>query len=233
MSDLFSIYCDESCHLENDRIPVMLLGAVWAPQSQLKRLNTQLRDIKKRHHSEGELKWSKVSNSRLHYFLELIEWFFGEEPLHFRALIIPDKSLLDHERFNHGSHDEFYYKMYYSMINKILSPDSFYDIYLDIKDTRSNLKVRKLQEVLRNNHFDFNQSMIRKVQQIRSDESELLQLADFLLGALSHKFRSLDSSPAKREVLLALERHRPNILLSTPLSDLKFNVFVWQPRRSS
>jgi hypothetical protein len=31
MSDTFNIYCDESCHLENDHQKVMVLGAVWCP----------------------------------------------------------------------------------------------------------------------------------------------------------------------------------------------------------
>ena len=29
MSDTFKVYCDESCHLENDHQKVMVLGAVW------------------------------------------------------------------------------------------------------------------------------------------------------------------------------------------------------------
>ncbi len=31
MSDIFNVYCDESCHLENDHRKVMVLGAVWCP----------------------------------------------------------------------------------------------------------------------------------------------------------------------------------------------------------
>ena len=31
MSDTFNVYCDESCHLENDHQKVMVLGAVWCP----------------------------------------------------------------------------------------------------------------------------------------------------------------------------------------------------------
>lgn len=25
----YNIYCDESCHLENDRQPIMVLGGMW------------------------------------------------------------------------------------------------------------------------------------------------------------------------------------------------------------
>jgi hypothetical protein len=29
MNKTYNIYCDESCHLENDKQEVMVLGAVW------------------------------------------------------------------------------------------------------------------------------------------------------------------------------------------------------------
>jgi hypothetical protein len=31
MSDIFTVSCDESCHLENDHQKVMVLGEVWCP----------------------------------------------------------------------------------------------------------------------------------------------------------------------------------------------------------
>ncbi len=31
MPQIINIYCDESCHLENDNQKVMVLGAVWCP----------------------------------------------------------------------------------------------------------------------------------------------------------------------------------------------------------
>lgn len=230
MPEIINVYCDESCHLENDGISTMLLGAIWAPKSQLRRLNSEIKAIKLKHNSQGEIKWNRVSNSRARFFESLIEWFFNESALHFRALIIPDKGQLDHARFNNGSHDDFYYKMYFSMIRGVLSPENSYNIYLDIKDTRSNFKVLKLYEVLANDQYDFTQSMVQKVQQIRSDEAELLQLCDLLLGALSYKFRELSSSEAKLRIIQQIEVHHPNLTLSTPASERKFNIFVWKAR---
>ena len=36
---LYNVYCDETCHLEHDNSNVMVLGAVWCPQSKLKEIN--------------------------------------------------------------------------------------------------------------------------------------------------------------------------------------------------
>jgi hypothetical protein len=65
MTTLYNVYCDESCHLEHDRQPIMAFGAIWCPKDEAHRLATELRDIKSRHRARGELKWSKISASRL------------------------------------------------------------------------------------------------------------------------------------------------------------------------
>jgi len=225
------VYCDESCHLEHDNSAVMGLGAIWTSKSTAYQLSAQLRDIKRRHHAAGELKWTKVSVSRLEFYREVIDWFFDNDALHFRALIVPNKRELDHLQFNQGSHDNFYYKMFFSMLNKILSPTEKHEIYLDIKDTQSNSKVKKLREVLCNNRYDFTGEMISRIQQVRSHEIELMQLSDLLLGAVVYNNRGLSTSYAKTQVVSWIEaRHRRPLVLSSPLSNQKFNIFVWRAR---
>ncbi|MDA3807955.1 MAG: DUF3800 domain-containing protein [Thiomicrorhabdus sp.] len=227
----FNVYCDESCHLENDSQPVMLLGAIWCPQVEVVRLSREVQDMKMRHKATGELKWAKVSNSRLSFYLELIDWFLAEAPLHFRSLVVLHKERLNHAQFNDGSHDDFYYKMYFSLLSKILSPDERYNIYLDIKDTRSRLKLRKLKEVLCNDRYDFTSQMIGHLQNIRSHEAHLLQVCDFLLGAVSYRHRKLVDNPAKVEVIRHLEeRLGRDLLHSTSLREEKLNLFLFTPR---
>jgi hypothetical protein len=38
MSQVFNIYCDESCHLEHDQQKAMVLGAVWCPLEKIKKI---------------------------------------------------------------------------------------------------------------------------------------------------------------------------------------------------
>jgi hypothetical protein len=225
------IYCDESCHLEHDESSVMGLGAVWLSKENARRLSLELRDIKRRHRAAGELKWTKVSASRSAFYLELVDWFFMQSGLNFRCIIIPDKKSLDHSKYNRGSHDDFYYKMFFSMLSKIMSPDDVHDIYLDIKDTRSSLKVSHLKNVLCNNVYDFTGDMVGKIQHVRSHEIELLQLCDLLLGAVVYRNRGLDTNPTKRSVVQRIEEHHQRPLLtSSALSKTKFNIFRWQAR---
>lgn len=49
MTEIFNIYCDESCHLENDGQRAMVLGAVWCPEAKRLEVAERLREIKARH----------------------------------------------------------------------------------------------------------------------------------------------------------------------------------------
>lgn len=231
MNEIYNIYCDESCHLEKDHSPVMLLGAIWCPQADVLRLSQEIRDMKTHYHAEGELKWIKVSKSKQGFYFDIIDWFLAEPALHFRGLVVLHKERLNHAKFNKGSHDEFYYKMYFSLLSKILSPDKQYQIYLDIKDTRSRAKLIQLKDILCNDKYDFTSQMIRHLQNVRSDESHLLQVCDFLLGAVSYRHRGLSSNLTKVSLIHHLEeRLSRNLLQSTSLREDKFNLFLFTPR---
>ena len=41
-----TFYIDESCHLEHDNAPYMVLGAVYCPKSKLKEINRRIKEIK-------------------------------------------------------------------------------------------------------------------------------------------------------------------------------------------
>jgi hypothetical protein len=229
--EMYNIYCDESCHLEHDRLPIMALGAIWCPESEHIRLGQEMAKIKDKHKAKGELKWAKVSKSRLDFYLELANWFFSEPILRFRALIVLNKERLDHKSFNKDSHNNFYYKMYFSLLNKLLSPENKYNIYIDIKDTQSRLMNQKLKEVLCNNVYDFTGDMINKIQNIHSHESHLTQLTDFFLGALTYKHRNLSSNIAKTAIIKLIEsKIKYPLTKSTPLREEKFNLFLFNPK---
>jgi len=226
----YNIYCDESCHMENDHQPVMVLGAVWCPIEAVRETSVKLRQIKIAHNlnPEFEVKWTKVSPAKLDFFREVIDYFFDADELHFRALIVPDKSKLQHEAFGQ-SHDDWYYKMYFDMLKVILEPDARYRIYVDIKDTRSSVKVAKLHHVLCNSVYDFSCQIIERVQTVRSHEVEILQIADLLIGAVAYANRGLETSTAKVDLVnLIRKRSGYSLTKTTLLRENKFNLLRWQ-----
>ncbi len=229
MSQIFNIYCDESCHLENDHQKAMVLGAVWCTQDKTREIAVRIREIKQSHgmKADFEIKWSKVSPAKKQFYLDLLDYFFDDDDLHFRALIVPDKSKLDHAAYSQ-SHDDFYYKMYFDLLKVILSPDACYRIYIDIKDTLGAVKVAKLHDVLSNNMYDFSKEIIERVQLVRSHEIEQLQLTDLLTGVISYANRGLRGNAAKEALVQrTMARSHYSLRRTTLLRENKVNLFSW------
>jgi len=230
MSSIHNVYCDESCHLERDRQPVMVLGAVWCPLERSRETSVHIREIKTQHGlpPRFESKWGKVSPAKQDFYLELLDYFFDNADLHFRVLVVQDKSKLQHELYGQ-THDTWYYKMYFDMLKAILDPQSRYRIYVDVKDTRSAAKIAKLHEVLCNNIYDFERQIIERVQTVRSHEVEILQLTDLLIGAVSYVNRGLVSNAAKVALVEHMrQRSGYELTRTTLLRESKINIFVWQ-----
>ena len=235
MAESFNIYLDESCHLENDGIKVMTLGVVWCPQEKAREIAMRVRDIRQLHGlaKDFEIKWTKVSPAKLAFYQAVIDYFLDDDDLHFRAVVIPDKKLLDHGRFSQ-SHDEWYYKMCFTLLEPVVDPTQHYAIYMDIKDTRSETKRSKLEEVLRNAKYDGSGNIVRRVQQIRSHESELMQLADILIGAVTYANRGLKTSEAKLSLIQRIQqRTQLSLTRSTWLREPKFNLLCWKSREQA
>ena len=229
----FNVYCDESCHLEHDNIPVMACGAVTCEKRFAGDLSRRVRKLKIEFglKSNFETKWTKISPAKADFYLALVDLFLSDNRLQFRGLVVPDKEHLDHARFDQ-SHDDWYYKMYFTMLRPVLEPAQRYRIYLDLKDTRGGPKTRKLHEILANSLHDFDRECVERVQQIRSHESEILQVSDLLIGALTYANRGLTGNQAKVAVIRRLhERLGERALIRTsPLASTKFNILVWRTR---
>jgi len=223
----YNIYCDESCHLQNDGIKPMGLGCIWVPKNKRLEIFSELRELKTEFglSQRCELKWNAVSPSKLDYYKAVVDFFFNNQDVHFRSLIIADKTILNHSLYNQ-THDDFYYKMYFRLLKTVISPIDNYEIYIDIKDTKSQEKVNKLKQVLANSNYDFDCSKIRRIQQVVSSEVELIQLADFLTGAVVYYQREINTSKAKLEIIQRIKEYTGySLKKSTLYKEDKFNLF--------
>lgn len=230
MSQTYSVYCDESCHLENDRQQVMVLGAVWCPLQRRHEIAKRLKEIKESNGLSGnfEIKWTKVSPAKERFYLEVLDYFFEEDDLHFRALVVPDKGKL---RQLLQTHDDCYYEMYFAMLKDILSPEDSYRIYLDIKDTRSAEKIKLLRDVLREHIQDHDQRIIEWLQTVRSHEISIMQVTDLLIGAVGYANRRMTTSSAKNVFIARFrEKSQYDLNRSTLPREEKTNILIWQPK---
>ncbi|QJA09073.1 DUF3800 domain-containing protein [Romboutsia sp. CE17] len=233
---MHNIYCDESCHLPNDNSDVMVLGAITCSKENKQSIFENIRNIKQKYNVStwNEIKWTKVSNSKIDMYKELIDYFFQNDDLSFRGLIAKNKSDLDHNRYNDGDYNKWYYKMYFTLLNPLIDYDSYYNIFIDIKDTKGGPRVRQLRTVLCNNIYDSKEEVIKGIYQINSRESEILQLTDLLIGCISYVHRGLyeQNSTKGKDVLVnyLIEKGNINLYQKTSKYEPKFNLFIWNPR---
>ncbi len=228
---LYNIYIDESCHLENDPFNVMCIGYVKEHYPAHEQYVADIKAIKSKHKTPFEIKWTKISNSRSDLYHELVDYFFDVD-LQFRGILVKYKDKLDHEEFNQGSHDNFYYKLIYFLLRPNELPNKF-RVFLDIKDTRGREKLDKIKEVFDNHHGG--ESPFVRFQHIHSHDNQLLQLTDLFIGAITYKARDEHEKPeastVKKEIIAHIEdRSGYDISMGTEPWEEKFNIFDHQPK---
>lgn len=230
----YYLYCDESCHLLRDKIKCMVLGCCWAPKDMIPVINSNIKDIKVRNgiSANGELKWTKISPNNSKVYRELINYFFENDVIKFRGILIPDKSVLHHADFGQ-SHDEWYYKMMYQLVMPIMTEDNEYCVFLDYKDIYGGERSHELKKVLEHKHLPWGSPKVDYIQCLPSNENPMIQLADILAGAISYNKRGLQTNRGKQEIINIIKRKSYCRLdISTPLSAEKFNLFIWRGRES-
>jgi len=231
----YNIYCDESCHLEHDQQKVMVLGAIRCSSLKARELAIKIKELKAIHgmSKKFEIKWTKASPAKLDFYKSLIDFFLNEPDLVYRA-VVADKLRLCHEKYNQN-HDDWYYKMYFLLLGGgiLINPQSCYRIYIDIKDTISGQKLKRLHDILSNDKYDFDKNIIHDIQAVDSHEIEQVQLCDFFTGLICAANRGTSTSSAKKELVRYLqEKSGLSLKKSTLPSAPKLNIFLWETQQT-
>lgn len=223
--NIIRVICDESGHLEKDNIPVMVIGALYIKNAEVHRISTSIKLLKQKHgiHPNQELKWNNISPSKVNLYLDVVDLFLKESNLSFRA-IAAHKDGIDHEKHDQ-THSDWFFKIYYRTLEKMLDPSNLYEIFIDRVDTASSYRAKDLKEML-NRHFA--NEIVKSIQVTDSKRSPLMQITDLLVGAISYKHRELSTNSAKLEIIKKIETSlRIDLKNNSKLSDKKFNVFNW------
>lgn len=228
--NVYKIFCDESCHLQHDGADVMVLGALFCSNEKAIQLTKHIKWLRHEHNYKPELKWSKLNKHQWPLYKDLIDLAIDDLAVNFKATVVLNKASLDHQQYNSGSHNEFYYKMFYYTLRDFLKVDNEYRIYLDYMDTLGAEKTKKMCEVLQNGtNWQLNVSTTI----IQSYESQLVQLCDLFIGAVGYRSRTdiENRSAIKMQFVEYLEQKISRRLdSSTPPWEECFNIFRFVPR---
>jgi hypothetical protein len=118
--------------------------------------------------------------------------------------------------------------MFYTALNHVLEADSQYKVYFDYKDKIGMERIQILKSCLMSKkHLSTNNFVCDQVQ---SYESQMIQLADLLIGAVGYKSRGVYTSDTKKELVDVLEnRLLIDISQTTLMNFTKFSVLRWTP----
>lgn len=225
---VYKIFCDESCHLENDGADIMVLGGIRCSAEKVIALNKHIKWLRHQHNYHTELKWTKLILKQMAFYKALIDLLFDDDDIWFKATVVQHKERLEHALYNEGSHNTFYYKMFYYTLRDFLLPNNEYKIYLDYMDTIGGEKAKKLCEVLSEGREGLKvESYI-----IQSYESQIIQLCDLIIGAVGYKNRSdiEQISQVKNQVVEYIEEKVGHALdYGTPPWEKNFNIFRFAP----
>lgn len=227
----YKIFCDESCHLEHDGANIMVLGAIHCTAEKAIALTKHIKWLRHQHNYTPELKWNKLNKHQWPLYQDLIDMITSDTDVRFKTTVVLNKDILDHHQYNAGSHNDFYYKMFYYTLRDFLKEGNEYRIYLDYMDTLGAEKTRKLCEVLQNGTRWQLQAVANVVQ---SYEVQLIQLCDLLIGAVAYRNRDdiEHKSAIKMQFVDYLESKLGYSLNNgTPPWEEQFNIFRFQPRR--
>ena len=220
----YEIYCDESCWealYDKSAHRFAVIGGLWIPADKRQEFKQQINTIRAKYNFRGEVKWNHICPSTVAMYKELIECFFGNPEMRFRAICI-EASVIDHDKYNRGNGELGFYKFYFQLLHHWMAFNNSYQIFLDYKVNGYKQRVQDLGKVLNN----ASTATVSQIQSLPSEESVLIQMADVMTGAVAATFNGGKSqSEAKQSIRNLIEHHLGHGICRTSPLEPKFNVF--------
>lgn len=183
----YSIFLDESSQTKHR---YLTLGCLVLETDWVAHFEEAISYSKKLELPEGELKWNKVSNAKLHTYKLVVDRFFdfavGASPIHFHSLVV-DTSKLKHHVYNDGDKEIGFNKEVYQLLMKCakIYPEAVFHVYPDHRETTSsNEELRKILNAGCRKKGDYREPF-KRLQFRDSKKIISLQMTDLLLGAMS------------------------------------------------
>ena len=199
--EIAEIYFDESSQ-NNHRF--LVLGAIIVPLLGTPKLNELIQKARLPELPAKEVKWTKVSRTKLVAYKRVVDTLFDNPKLvNFHSLVV-DATQVDHVRWNEGSREIGFNKEIYQLARKFarIYKNPLFHLYPDYRETNQHPEELRLI-VNRGRHKDGDKRdwPFRRCQ-FRDLQTTLpLQLVDVVIGALAFELnghaKAANASPAK------------------------------------
>lgn len=235
---MYNVYVDESC---KDVHKFLVLGGLVVHSGEDASVCQSLQQVRRTHDTFGEVKWVKVSKSKLAFYKDFVDVFFaraGRDELHFHSLVV-DTATFNHKKWNMGDAEIGFNKLIYQLLLHRFGKRYGHmplHAYLDARSSKDSpeairpmLNAALAREGISGRPF-------KKIHFMQSHDSEVIQLNDLLIGALGFRRNGrqhlADASAHKKELaeyiarkVLTIQKERPNWSTAKRFTiwDFKFN----------
>lgn len=162
----FEVYCDEAHpDLFTSTAPKaqhLMIGSLWLPADLRSDIKTKIKTIREKHNAWGEIKWTKISPSKLEFYLDLVDLFVGYgNMLRFRCIAVDQQSV--DMQFHGGDNELGFYKFYYQVLHHWIYDFNNYHIFCDQKSNRETNRFSELRRVLDNANLSANVKCVQAI----------------------------------------------------------------------
>jgi hypothetical protein len=195
----YRVYCDESNTDGNKRHPVY--GAILVALEHIEEVQREIKHWRLKAGMAGELKWEKVhGGDRLAKYKSLVDLVIDDlarrrRLLHFKAIVM-DKRAAEYRAYSKGNDEIGFYKFYYHWLLRYfakfpIAHDCQMRVIIDERPLPkdSGDPYTKLYYALNNGirkELNVDRDVVYKVHPLGSKESDILQAADVLMGAVGY-----------------------------------------------
>lgn len=224
-------FFDETGLLNNDVDKFFILGMVKCLRPH--KLASFVQRLRDKNHFYDEIKWKKVNAKNLSIMKSLIDAFFATQNTSFYCIVL-HKNNMDFEKYFNNDFFKAYQSFTTLLLKKSIHEDEMVSIIADYYSTPNK---DEFEAKVRNYVNDHNQRMcVHSVVRIHSKGSDLIQIADLLMGAVNYEFKlknKLIDAPSKGKIEL-LDYLKTTIKvddLTHYMKTEKFNVMTFDPSR--
>lgn len=203
----YTLYCDES--IDKDIKYGDFFGGCIISSTDIEPVVQALEKCKHENNLFGEIKWTKVTDTYLEKYQNVIRLFFSfvrEGKVKVRIMF---RSMND--QYTSGSQEDKYFKLYYQFIKHGFGfthtqtiPPFFVRIYLDQMPAKKD-KRDQFKNFICNmpNTLDFRSCALNisreQIAEVRSHDHVLLQCVDIVMGAMQFRLNNhhLDKQPGQ------------------------------------
>ncbi len=192
----YSIFCNQNINVEEDTNVAMVAGVIACPKEKVDMINQAIYEIKVRHglSSTAEIKWTKVSESKYDMYKDLIDLFFDNAFISFRATVAKEKKPKN-----------WYKRTYYMTLRDMLEVNNEYKVYVADKDINDEKQLLRMSNIVHTATGYFYEDIVKGVQLVDPQQFPLIQLTDLLIGAVAYVNKGLVANSGKMKLINYIE----------------------------